>query len=370
MQPNTRYANDLVALHETAVFCHRVAAPLLERLQPNRESQNKITSVLAAAIATGNLNLSISKEFLVEEVKLRDKDLTDSWRASPEQVAWLMVHEGLSNYFVRYALQHWNPEVFVLHHVPKTAGTSVTMSVEKQGWFVGFPQTSFEHMCIANGLLGFAAQLCAFEGFYRRARIYVGGHYNLPDTVRALNLFGRCHGVTLCRPPIEIIGSAARFVWTKLEEGNESIASMYGLSPLDGSELRLLRQHVESTGHAEGRMTEVLVTIMDSPQFRSEYDEIFVKYFYNHEITTPDDICLYLKECDIFASVNPRLDGEKILEMLKIEGPLSYANSSVLSEEHFLAAMGGAQAFLSVSQHRTAESDRIYRAIVAMRAAS
>lgn len=370
MQPNTRYANDLVALHETAVFCHRVAAPLLERSQANRESQSKIALILAAAIATGNLNLSISKEFLVEEVKLRDKDLTDSWCASPEQVAWLMVHEGLSNYFIHYALQRWNSEALLVHHVPKTAGTSLYSLLHKQGWFVAFPQTSFVQMCSTNGLLGFAQQVCTFEGFYRHARMYIGGHYNLPDTVREFKLFGRCHGVTLCRPPIEIISSAARYLWTKLEEGDGSIANNYGLSTFDGTELKLLRQHMERTGHAECRMSEVLAAILDSPQFRSEYDEVLVKYFYNHEITTPEDVCLYIKECGMFAVLNIRLDAETIFETLKIEGPMPHANFSVLSEGHFLAAMGGAGEFAAFWQHRIAESDRIYRAIAAMRAAS
>jgi len=301
---------------------------------------------------------------------MRDEHLTNSWTASPQQVAWLMVHEDLSNYFVRYALQRWNPEPFLVHHVPKAAGTSVNALLDKQGWFVAFPQKKFEHMCHSNGLLGFASQICKFEGFYRHARIYIGGHYNLPNTVRELEVFGRCHGVTLCRPPIEIISSAARYIWTKLEDADALIATTYGLSSLDRSELKLLREQMESTGEAVSKMTEILVAIMESPQFRSEYDEILVKYFYNHEVRTPEDVCLYLKECAIFASLNPRLDTKKVVETLKIEGPLPRANSSILSEEHFLAAIGGAKGLASLGYHRIAESERIYRSLSEMRMAS
>lgn len=369
MQQDGPYVEDLRQLHELAVYSRNVAAPLLETLPSTREGQQKLADLLEASITAAGIDFKISKEFLVREVMLKDKDLYGSWGASPRQLAWLMVHEEMSNYFVQYAINHWNPETFLVHHIPKSAGSSVNQLLDQQRFFVAFPQTTFETMCASNGLLGFANQVEMFGHVYRTDRIYIGGHYNLPDQIRKLKLFGRCQGVTLCRPPVTIMSSAVRSLWTRIEHGEAGLAQLYGIGGIDGAELKRQRQTLNSTGRAEPRVTDLLIAIMDSSAFRAEFDEIYVKYFYNHEIGTIADLSDYLADCGtIFPWLDPRGDLTLALKNLKVDGFLPRTNTSILSEKNLFDAIGGSETFAAMVKPRMLESSRIYDTLVSLRA--
>jgi hypothetical protein len=368
MRQTSVYTKDIQQLGEVAALCYRTALPLLETLPRTRESQQKLVKALEPAFASAGF--TISTEFLIEEVMLSDQRLLDGWSSSPRQLAWLMLHEQMSDYFVRYAMHRWNPDAFLVHHVPKAAGTSVNHLLNQSRYFVSFPQTSFKIMMQSRGLIGFASQFMQFDRRYRQDRIYIGGHYNLPDTVSTLKMFGRCQGVTLCRPPLEIMSSAVRYIWTRIEGGDAVIAQQYGVAGVDGEQLRGLREALDTPAQVASRVGELLNTIMDSAQFRSEYDDIYVRYFYNHEIDTPDLLLEYLLECgDLFPSLDPRNDGRLTLAALGVEGDLPQSNVSVFPERHLLRAMGGAESFRALALGRMAESMRIFEVLVKLRAA-
>lgn len=366
--PDAPSAKDLQQLYELAVYCRGVAAPHLTALAPTRESQRKLVSLLKGAIVSSGRDFGISKEFLSRVVMLRDKNLLGSWCASPEQLAWLMVHEGLSAFFGQYAIQRWDPEVFLMHHVPESPGAGISELLSQHGYFVAYPQTTFEVMCESYGLLGFSAQLEMFENVYRMDRIYIGGHYNLPDTVRTLGIFGRCQGVTLCSSPVTIVSSAVRSIWTRIENGDVSATGLYGLDGIQGGELTRLREALSTTGRVQHRMTELLLTIMTSAQFRAEFDEIYVPYFYNHDIYSVDSLAEYMAECaTLFPATDSVRDMRHTLACLKVDGLVPEASAPVLSERDLFQAMGGAKTFVAMIEPRMLESMRIYDSFVRLR---
>jgi hypothetical protein len=221
-------------------------------------------------------------------------------------------------------------------------------------------------MVQAHGLLGFAAQLVEFSRECKNDRIYIGGHFNLPDTIGALRLFGDCHGVTLCRQPLDIVCSAVRYIWTQVEKTGSVTAAQYGLSGMNPQVLVLLREDIEVS--PTGVIREIFTAILDSPQFRSEYDDICVKYFYNHEISSPEDLFQYLVDCgSIVPSLNAQTDGAATLAVLDVSGELPHSNVSAISTADFLRVMGGADKFTQLARPRMVESLRIYETLIKVR---
>jgi hypothetical protein len=359
---DSAYNDDYRQLYALATFCFGVASEMLAAAPPTRQTQKALVELLTQALETHSFQ--ISREFLVKEVMLRDRSLVGSWSASPEQLAWLMVHEEMSDFFVAFALHYWEAEPFFVHHVPKAAGTSVNALLREQGWFVAFPQDSFEAMVGSNGALGFASQLAFFEKRSQGSRIYIGGHYNLPTMVRRLKLFGRCRGVTLCRPPGGIISSAIRYVWTRIERGDEGFAGLYGLQGMSGVELSLLRTNMNSGASIRERLKNLITIIMDSRQFSAEYDEIYMKYFYNHEIDTPELLSDYLSECgNLYRSSDLAHSEAATLAALEVSGSLPRVNVSSFSEQQLFDVMGGEDQFATIVKSRMVESERIYKVI-------
>src|SRR5271168_2823123 len=86
-------------LYRCAKFCYEIVHPLLEILPKTRESQATLVEFLQTRIAESEDSFLISKEFLVNRVGLGDVDLIDNWNDTPTDLAWLMVHEQLSNHF-------------------------------------------------------------------------------------------------------------------------------------------------------------------------------------------------------------------------------------------------------------------------------
>lgn len=368
MKRYAEFDRDRLALKSAAEFSYRVASPILELRAPTRHLQESVAHLLGTALASSEMSLSISREFLIHEVRLRDNDLLSAWESSPKDIAWLMVHENLSAYFTQYAMQHWDPEVFLVHHIPKSAGTSLNALLNEQALFVAYPQTAFEHMCQSYGILGFASQLVMFETIYQSDRIYVGGHYNLPDTVENLAISSHCHCVSLCQPPREIVSSAIRYIWTRIENGEDEFASLYGLYGIDPMELRKLRSGTDFGDKSIKIMSDLCRSIASSPQFLSEYEEIYVKYFYNNIVNSPKTLKEYLKYFkNLFISLNFRVDKHYILNTLKVSGEVRSTNVSLLSDEALHLSFGGVGEFLSFADSLMPESQKIYEILREMR---
>ncbi len=359
------FRSDIDTLGELAEFCYNASSDLLSSLPNTRASQQKIADALEVALDRTEFSLSMS--FLTEEVSINDTSLIEGWCSSPRQLAWLMVHEEMSHYFIRYAMRRWNPRVFIVHHVPKAAGTSVNEFLHNQQYFVWFPQNEFEVMVELHGLLGFAAQVVKFQYCCGQDRIYVGGHFNFPDTISALGLFGDCHGVTLCRQPLDILCSAARYIWTQVETTGSVTAAQYGLSGLDPEVLVLLHKNIQTS--PIGVVREIFMAILDSPQFRREYEDTLVKYYYNHAILSPEDLFQYLVDCgSILPCLNVQKDAAATLAALGVSGELPCSNVSTFSTADFLRAMGGVDNFTQLAKPRMVESLRIYETLMKVRA--
>jgi hypothetical protein len=355
------FDRDRLALKTAAEFAYRVASPILELRAPARKLQEAVADLLMSAFLHSEMNLLISRDFLVHEVCLKDCDLLSTWESTPKNIAWLMVHEDLSAYFTRYAIRYWEPEIFLVHHVPKSAGTSLNALLNEQLWFVTYPQTTFEVMCQSYGILGFASQLVMFETLYQKDRIYVGGHYNLPETVANLAISPDCHGVSLCRPPRAIVSSAIRYIWTRIENGDDDLASLYGLDGIDAMELHKLRSETDLDDKFIKAISEICRSISVSSQFRSEYEEIYVKYFYNNSVNKPKILNEYLRSLKNFViSLDFFRDKSKVLSALKISGSVKRTNVSLLSEEALHLSFGGKEKFINFADSLMPESQKIY----------
>jgi hypothetical protein len=360
------YSTDLSSIARLATLSLHVARPTLGALPLTRDGQKQLAGLLEPAISAHDYR--ITRDFLAAEVRLRDSSLLSDWSGTPAQLAWLMVHEELSNYFERYAIQRWEPEVLLLHHIPKTAGTSVYKFLEQSGYFVAFPQRSFQEMAKTYGLLGFSGQLAQYQSKNSQNRIYLGGHYNLPDKVDRLGIFGSCRGVILCRQPTDILGSAMRYIWTKAEGGDDEIAGRYDIGGLDGAELTAIRANAECGKSDNNRLSHLLMTIVESDAFRLDFDEVYVKYLYNGTVNTPNLLFRYLMGCgNLFPSLNARLDEQVALKALNVKGSLPRSNVSVLSHGILVQAFGGSDSFEALARARMRESIRIYEVLENLR---
>src|SRR5271170_2196857 len=91
-------------LYQCAKFCYEISRPLLEFLPKTRESQATVAKFLSEKLARSTKDFSISADFLVRRVGCTDAHLIGKWRAAPSDLAWLMVHEQLSNYFSKFVI--------------------------------------------------------------------------------------------------------------------------------------------------------------------------------------------------------------------------------------------------------------------------
>src|ERR1700735_1483979 len=150
-------------LYRCAKFCYQSAEPLLASLPRTREAQAILVNFLRTQIVESGQGFSIGVDFLIERMGCTDANLVGKWSDAPADFAWLMVHPQFSNYFARFVIDNWNPQLYVIHHVPKSAGTSLYELINDQSYFIAYPQINFDAMCKTNGLLGFAHQLARFE---------------------------------------------------------------------------------------------------------------------------------------------------------------------------------------------------------------
>jgi hypothetical protein len=362
-------SSDLDRLYVIAKFCYAVTLPQLEGLPLTRESQSILVKFLTQKLSESDIDFAISRDFVAETVGCRDENLVGNWSGSASDIAWLMLHEALSNFFVKFAMMKWYLNPYIIHHVPKSAGTSVSTAVYAQSYFVSYPQASFRVMAESRGLLGFSKQVAEFErSSGRRDRIYIGGHFNLPDMVASLGNFGRCRGVTLTRSPVSLMSSALRYVWTRVEEGdNIWTNALPGLVP---EHLAAVRKTLSNPDDlmAPARLKPIIVAIMDSPLFRENYDEIFIKYFYNADVNDLVALTRFLRDCgDIFPCVDISRDKDIMFSKLNIKAALPRENTSLLGHGDLVRAFGGEVAFRAALAPRLLASSEIYGVLCALR---
>jgi hypothetical protein len=354
------------ALYRCTRYCYHIARPVLGFLPRTRESQKILVNLLHNSLADAGEEFSLSKQFLIETLKFGDQDLLNRWTNSYLDLAWLMVHENLSNSFAGFILENWQVSPYIIHHVPKSAGTSLCQLVYSQGYSIFYPQTNFAMMCQSNGLFGFGEQLIEFERT-RQDRLYLSGHFNLPEMLASLGNHGRCPGVSLVRSPVESISSAIRYVWTMVEQHHPVLVEIY--SPLVPRQLTEIREAAQSGDPTTlAAMREMVDAILQTTSFQENYDELLCQHYYNDQI---DDIYslanLFANYQDIIPILNPADDMELIRRQLRIEGELPRANASLFSHAQLVRACGGEPAFRTMVAAKVFHSSEIYGALAVMR---
>jgi hypothetical protein len=357
------------ALYRCVKFCSRIARPLLEFLPKTREGQATLANYLGEKIAKSGEDFSISVGFLTGRMGCTDAQLTGNWTAAPSDWAWLMVHEQLSNYFCQFVIDNWQTEIFLIHHVPKSGGTSVCAAVYQQSYFVAYPHTSFEAMTGAAGLLGFARQLEEFEGSMRQDRIYIGGHYNLPDMLSRLGDGVQCGGVSLARAPTRSTSSAIRYIWTMVEKEDTHWTDVY--PKLEREWLSTVRQGVNRSDDPKflTEMRKIVEVILQTDEFRENYFDLFSAYYYNNKV---NDVFALQKLFCSYPNVTPCVDVARdedlICWQLHVDGPVPQVNASLFSHEDLARSFGGDNAFHAVIAAPLLRSAEIYGALCMMRA--
>jgi hypothetical protein len=344
-------------LYRCAKFCYEAAKPMLASLPMDRASQRKIVDFLREKIGGANNDFSIDVEFLRRKVGCTDSNLVGRWTASPNDLAWFMVHEQLSDYFPRFVIDNWNPEIYLIHHVPKSAGTSVCEAVHMQSCFVAYPQTGFRLM---KSLLGFGRQLAEFEKQSRTDRIYIGGHFNLPKVLTKLGRDIRCRGISLARAPIASMSSAIRYVWTNVEQGDAYWTN--ACSSLDPAMLTMVRE-AAVVGNSAGlkAMREISETLLKNGAFQENYFDLFGKYYYDDQVNDLYALRqLFLDNPELVPCTDAARDAELICAQLKIDGALPHLNESLFSHSHLARAFGGDDAFMAAVAPASLQSAEIY----------
>jgi hypothetical protein len=356
-------------LYRCARFCDDVARPLLESLPLTRESQAHLARFLAEEIDRSGQNFAISTDFLVNRVGCTDAHMIEHWQGTSADLGWLMVHEQLSDYFARFAIENWKPEVFLIHHVPKSAGTSVNEVVYRQSWFVAYPQTNFTTMVRVSGLMGFAAQLRGFEKVSCTDRIYIGGHFNLPDMLAKLGYGVRCQGISLTRKPAEAISSGIRYAWTMIEQGHPDW--MAACPSLEPARLSAVRKAVIGSADPDAlsAMHTIVQTITETADFRENYLNLLVKYYYNNDVQDVFALQrLFADHPGLVPCIDAARDEDVICWQLRIDGPLPHTNASLFSHADLARAFGGEDVLNAVTAPLSVQSAEIFGALCVLRA--
>jgi len=359
------------SLYRCAKLCHEIAGDVIEFLPHTRESQRILVDLLNGKLASTGEDFPIRAQYIAETIKCPDEYLIANWQGSSENLAWLMVHEALSNFFTRFVLDNWPVEPYLIHHVPKSAGTSLHELIHEQSYFIGYPQTTFSTMCTTSGLLGFASQLAEFERKSRQDRIYLGGHFNLPDMLDSLGKHNRCQGISLVRSPIESISSAVRFVWTGIEQKDTVWTAAYpSFAPQQLTSIREAATRSDDPA-ALATMRDIANVILQGALFQENYDELLCQYYYNGKVDDPIALTRLFEEYrNIVPCIDMARDEELIRWQLRIDGKIPRANVSLLSHRDLVRAFGGDQAFRAVIAPRILRSSEIYGVLCAQRVRS
>jgi len=355
-------------LYRCARRCYAIAGNVLEFLPRTRESQRILVNLLSGKLAASGEEFPIGVQFLADTVKCRDQHLLANWQGSFENLAWLMVHEALSNFFGRFVLANWDSEPYVVHHVPENAGANLDKLIKRQSYFIAYPQITFDAMCATSGLLGFASQLWRFEQECRPERLYFSGYMNLPNTLESLDRDGPCQGVSVVRSPVDTISWAVRHVWQLVEHGSPEWTAAYpSLVPQRLTEIR--KAATGSTDPAvHAAMREAADVILQAPLFRQNYDELLCKCFYNGQINDLSALIGFFNEHQsIVPCVDETHDAELIRWQLRLDGEIPPTDTDTFLHSDLAAAFGGDDAFRASVAPRILRSAEIYGALCMLR---
>jgi len=360
------------SLYRCAKFCFEIARPVLEFLPKTRESQAILANLLSERIAKSEESFSIDANFLVDRIGCTDANLIGQWKGAPTDLAWLMVHEQLSNYFCQFVIDNWNAEVFLIHHVPRSGGTSVCEVVRKQSFFVAYPQTNFRIMVQSSGLLGFGLQLVEFEELAHPDRIYVGGHFNLPEMLAKLGRGNvQCRGISLSRSPVASMSSAIRYVWIMVEQSDLNWTRTYpSLDPMQLSAVRDATTLSEDPASLTA-MRDIVGTITRAPEFQENFGDLLSKYYYNQDVGDVFALQrLFADHPDLAPCVDAVRDEDLICWQLRINGPMPRLSNALFPHRYLERAFGSDEAFHAAIASAALRSSEIYGALCVMRALS
>jgi len=367
-RPRTKEEHDL---YKCAKFCNEASQSLLEFLPKNRDSQATLANFLEEKINKSGENFFISADFLIRQIRCTDSNLVKQWTGAPANLAWLMVHEQLSNYFCKFVADNWDVELYLIHHVPKSGGTSVCEAVHQQSCFVAYPHTNFNMMIQSTGLLGFGIQLAEFERKSHSDRIYAGGHFNLPDMLGRLGTGVRCRGISLTRSPADSTSSAIRYVWTMVEQDDPQWTHTY--PSFDPARLSAVRRDATLSGDpvSLSAMRDIAHTIVQAPEFQENYVDLLSKYYYNHDVKNVFALqSLFSNYPELAPSVDAARDENLICWQLRIDGPVPHLNASLFSHRQLVRAFGNDDTFHAAIAPASPQSSEIYGALCVMRALS
>jgi hypothetical protein len=219
-------------------------------------------------------------------------------------------------------------------------------------------------MTESTGLLGFGLQLAEFESKLRSDRIYVGGHFNLPDMLAKLGKDVRCRGISLTRSPAASMSSAIRYVWTKVEQGDRNWSNAY--PSLKATRLGAVRNAATLSKEPTSltAMRDIALNIMQASEFQENYADLLEKYYYNHEIKNPKSLqCLFADHPELAPSVDAAQDEDLICAQLRIDGPVPRLNTSLFPHPHLARAFGGDDEFHAAIAPSSPRSSEIYGAL-------
>jgi hypothetical protein len=354
---------NLGRLYNIAKYCLLTTNDVRASLSHGRQGQRQLSDLLSTRLGNSMLDLRLDQHF-VRKILRRDREFCGRWQISnPDQVAWLMVHEDLANFFTEFATIYFKPTIYFVHHVPKCGGQSVNKALGDNSCFITFPRHPIDMMPDETGLLGFASQLFQFER--DQTKLYIGGHFNLLEMVARLGMRGGCRGVTLTRPPLALLSSAVRFVWTMIEQEDRVLTTAY--PALQPERLRRARTGLRPGGGAPSssaadEIAEIARAIVASPQFQSEYHEIYEKYYYWQDVNSPAGLARFLTDCgEIFPVVNLQHDRERLFQQLGVPAAeLPRENVSVLTHADLALALGGETEVHQLLGPHVIESSAIY----------
>lgn len=328
-------------LERVADVALEAASGVLETLPRDRNGQRALSVVLNSAFEGRLDGLDLTPAYVSRLISDRDPKLAASWKGTTNEVVWLMLHEALSNSFPTFAVDRWDVEIRLLHHVPKSSGTSVYRALYESGGFATFPQLAFEEMVKTRGLLGFATQLANYRAHgASTGRVYVAGHFSLPQRVQELGLTSSTRGVTLARDPATTLSSALRYVWRLISEGApDGMAYAKDLDPERISDAQRLAH--ERTMDGRPHVIAMVHETLRAPTFREQFAEVLRKHYCGAGVETPADVRDFLREHDAIIPVtNVRRDAQRLRDELDLRVPVPTENASVVTHDDLVAMVG------------------------------
>lgn len=284
--------------------------------EPTIGSQISMVEAIESILASSEKKFEISKRLVEVILDGYDEKLLSEWDSGPTTLAWLAVHPQLSNAAPLLVPMMTGVPVYLLHHVPKSAGTTVNKLLYKRGVFCHFPVSGVEEMISNFGTTAFNNLYSEYDASDKSdQRFYVGGHYNLPGAIIRNRLDDSVQGITICRSPEAIIRSALRYTWTKLS--NETPEAVIQLETRGRDELTHVRQRIEDHDVSiYGLACEILEDILNSGSFQSQYAKPLTQYYTGHGVETTADLRDFFRK---YSEIRPVIDLNKDADLLQRE---------------------------------------------------